>query len=370
MGETDSGLNAEITTWLRAGGFVVAASERAARSLTADYHRVRREEGLSAWATPAILDWQSFLRTAWQDRSGNDGRLLLDPLQEQSLWANIAGSEQRMATLLEGPRNRMANLAMQAHQLLCSHAPKFLRQSARAAWQLDAENFSAWLAAFDETCRDGNLLSPARLPVELIQLLEAAHPQPRPPLLLAGFDRFLPAQRRLFDAWGKWREASSPEPTREVCFYHAADTQAELAACALWCKRELAANPQANLLVITQNLAERRGEIERAFLDFATAGTFDAPNFEFSLGIPAACEGPGLIRVELQVSRGPVGIGVLNTAETDFLRRVPVRESGKPQSFDFLVSDFRQIGRVVIQNWDTPGVHSASIRSLTAWGLR
>jgi len=91
---------------------------------------------------------------------------------------------------------------------------------------------------------------------------------------------------------------------------------------------------------------------------------------EFSLGIPAACEGPGLIRVELQVSRGPVGIGVLNTAETDFLRRVPVRESGKPQSFDFLVSDFRQIGRVVIQNWDTPGVHSASIRSLTAWGLR
>ena len=286
MGETDSGPNAEITTWLRAGGFVVAASERAARSLTADYHRARREEGLSAWATPAILDWQSFLRTAWQDRSGNDGRLLLDPLQEQSLWANIAGSEQRMATLLEGPRNRMANLAMQAHKLLCSHAPKFLRQSARAAWQLDAENFSAWLAAFDETCRDGNLLSPARLPVELIQLLEAAHPQPRPPLLLAGFDRFLPAQRRLFDAWGKWREASSPEPTREVCFYHAADTQAELAACALWCKRELAANPQANLLVITQNLAERRGEIERAFLDFATAGTFDAPNFEFSLGIP------------------------------------------------------------------------------------
>ena len=119
----------EIAAWLRAGGLVVTASERAARSLTAAYHRDRRAEGLAAWAAPAILDWQSFLRGAWQDRSGSDGRLLLDSLQEQSLWANIAGSDQHMATLLEGPRNRMANLAMQAHQLLCSYAPKFLRKA-------------------------------------------------------------------------------------------------------------------------------------------------------------------------------------------------------------------------------------------------
>jgi probable DNA repair protein len=276
----------EIAAWLRAGGLVVTASERAARSLTAAYHSDRRAEGLAAWAAPAILDWQSFLRAAWQDCSSSDGRLLLDSLQEQSLWANIAGSEQHMATLLEGPRNRMANLAMQAHQLLCSYAPKYLRQSARAAWQLDAENFSAWLAAFEERCRAGNLLSSARLPLELIPILEAAAPQPRPPLLLAGFDRFLPTQRRVFDAWGEWREASYSKPASEVRYFHAADTQAELAACALWCKRELSANPQANLLVITQNLAERRGEIERAFLNFAAAGAFAAPNFEFSLGIP------------------------------------------------------------------------------------
>ena len=262
----------EIAAWLRAGGLVVTASERAARSLTAAYHSDRRAEGLAAWAAPAILDWQSFLRAAWQDCSSSDGRLLLDSLQEQSLWANIAGSEQHMATLLEGPRNRMANLAMQAHQLLCSYAPKYLRQSARAAWQLDAENFSAWLAAFEEKCRAGDLLSSARLPLELIPILEAAAPQPRPPLLLAGFDRFLPTQRRVFDAWGEWREASHSKPASKFRYFHAADTQAELAACALWCRRELAANPQANLLVITQNLAERRGEIERAFLNFAAAG--------------------------------------------------------------------------------------------------
>ena len=83
---------------------------------------------------------------------------------------------------------------MEAHELLCSHAPQFLRKAARGAWQQDAAAFSGWLEAFDETCRAGSLLSPSRLPHELIPLLEADSAQ-RPPLLLAGFDRILPVQR-------------------------------------------------------------------------------------------------------------------------------------------------------------------------------
>ena len=164
------------------------------------------------WPAPAIFDWQTFLRTAAQDQSNSDARLLLNPLQEQSLWAAIAGSDTHLATLLEGPRNRMAHLAMQAHSLLCSYAPDYLCTSARAAWQADAENFSTWLAAFDETCRAAKLLSPARLPLELIPRLEA-NPAARPPLLLAGFDRILTTQRRLFDAWGAWQQASLAAPS-------------------------------------------------------------------------------------------------------------------------------------------------------------
>ena len=278
--------NAEIAAWLNAGGQVVASSERAARALAAAFHRARRAEGLDAWPAPAIFDWQTFLRTAAQDQSNSDARLLLNPLQEQSLWAAIAGSDTHLATLLEGPRNRMAHLAMQAHSLLCSYAPDYLCTSARAAWQADAENFSTWLAAFDETCRAAKLLSPARLPLELIPRLEA-NPAARPPLLLAGFDRILTTQRRLFDAWGAWQQASLAAPSSNLRFYAAADTQSELAACALWSRSQLAANPGANLLVIAQDLAKRRGEIERAFQNLAGAPT-DHPLFEFSLGIPLA----------------------------------------------------------------------------------
>ena len=127
-------------------------------------------------ARPRHLRLASFSPHAWQNHSSTDGRLLLDPLQEHSIWEQSIrqASGQHMATLLEGPRNRMATLAMQAHQLLCSYAPQFLREKARAGWQQDAENFSAWLATFEATCRTANLLSPARLPLELIPLLDAA----------------------------------------------------------------------------------------------------------------------------------------------------------------------------------------------------
>ena len=217
--------------------------------------------------------------TAWLERAA-DARLLLNSTQEEALWADIAGKDQSPATLLEGPRHRLAALAMDAHELLCSHAPRYLQEAARRAWQQDAAAFSGWLADFDETCRSGNLLSTSRLPHELIELLKADRAE-RSPLLLTGFDRILPVQRELFDAWGEWHEVAAGEPASEVHFHAAGDAQAELAACAIWCGRQLAANPGTRLLVVTQAASKRRGEIERAFLRH----TGPAARFEFSLGV-------------------------------------------------------------------------------------
>jgi probable DNA repair protein len=274
----------ELDAWLRQGGAVVTASERAARALASAFHRARLAEGLTAWAAPNIQDWNTFARAAWAAQT-SDGRLLLNPTQEQSVWANLAPTEGRIATLLEGPRYRLAALAMEAHELLCSHAPGFLRASARAGWQNDAATFSRWLAAFDETCRTKDLLSPARLPTELLKIFQASAGQlERPPLLLAGFDRILPVQRSLFDAWGAWQEAVPGQSAAQIHFHEAGDDQAELAACALWCGRKLADNPKTRLLVVTQDAAAKRGQIERAFL--AHAGSTQFTNFEFSLGVP------------------------------------------------------------------------------------
>ena len=95
-----AGALAEIDAWLRAGGLVVTASERAARSLTAAFHRARRTEGLTAWSAPNIQDWQTFVRNAWNE-SSLDGRLILNPPQEQSLWAGIVAADGHSAAQLE-----------------------------------------------------------------------------------------------------------------------------------------------------------------------------------------------------------------------------------------------------------------------------
>ncbi len=302
---------AEIDAWLRGGGLVVTASERATRSLTAAFHRARRAEGLAAWPAPNIQDWQTFIRNAWNER-GSGGRLVLNPLQEQSLWAGIVAASGHNAALLEGPRHRLASLAMEAHNLLCDYAPRFLNQPARGAWQRDAEAFSAWLAAFDEACRAGSLLSPARLPLELTAALKADSSE-RPPLLLVGFDRIVPTQQNLFAAWGaegSVRQAPLGEAATVIAFHQAGDPASELAACALWRRRQLTANPHARLLVVAQDASQRRGQIERAFLRFAfmDAGASGISSlFEFSLGVPlskiALARGAGLL---LHWLEGPI----------------------------------------------------------------
>lgn len=283
MGDLPNGAAAAATVdvWLRDGGMVVAASERAARALTAAFHRARRAEGRAAWPAPVIRDWQSFARDAAQE-IGSEDRLILNATQEQALWAEIVAASGHKGAVLEGPRHRLAALAMQAHALLANYEPRFLDAKARTLWLQDAGAFSGWLAEFDKSCRGANALSAARVPLELLRSLEAQRTE-RPPLLLAGFDRLLPMQRRLFDAWGKWSEAQPGAAAAQPAFYAAPDAQTELAACALWCEQKLAANPNARLLVVAQNLAGRRGEMERAFLRLAS----DAKQlFEFSLGVP------------------------------------------------------------------------------------
>lgn len=273
----------ELDAHLSAGGLVVTSSDRAARAVLRACHAARQREGRTAWPAPAVLPWQAFVRTEWEERT-RDPRLVLSPQQELALWERILGASDQPSAYLDAPRRRMSALAMQAHELVCAYAPQYLDPRKRAGWDRDGETWGGWLAQFEALCRESHALSADRLALELVPLLEA-HAE-RPPLLLAGFDRLTPAQRNLLDAWGAWRHAAASPPAENVAFYRAADARAELAACAAWCRQILDAAPDRRVLVIAQNAADRRGEIERAFLRENERGA--ALRFEFSLGIPLA----------------------------------------------------------------------------------
>ena len=272
---------AELDAWLREGGLVVASSDRAARAIQAHFHRQRRAEGFSAWAAPDVVDWKTFARNAWEARN-LDGRLVLNSAQELALWSEIIHSEKYLPTALPSSVRRLASMAMDAHDLLCSYAPQFLRASTRIAWDQDAGKFSEWLADFDEHCGKNGLISISRLPLELISVLQEDS-SARPPLRISGFDRVLPTQRRFFDAWGSWQQFQPEHPSTHIGFHSAGDSQTELESCAFWCQRQLATKPGQRLLVVMQDLSQHRGEVERAFLRFRQPGS--SPQFEFSLGV-------------------------------------------------------------------------------------
>lgn len=273
-------LGIQIDDWFRSGGIVVTASERASRSLAQAYHRRRLAEGLSAWPAPKIQTWTSLALGAWE-RGATGESMLLNSAQEQHLWAEIIRREPHLATVLDAPRQRMAALAMEAHELLCHYAPAYLSAKSRASWELDPKSFSGWLTAFEKACRENVCFSASRLPLDAVRTLQQDTTR-RAPLLAVGFDRILPTQRALFDAWGSWQELEPDEAGRESHFFSIADERAELDACALWCMRHLADHPTARLLVISQQIGDRRGAIERAFLRHTGSDSL----FEFSLGVP------------------------------------------------------------------------------------
>jgi ATP-dependent helicase/nuclease subunit B len=268
-----------VDAWLEAGGIVLAANERAARSVSADFQAARRAEGLAAWQTPSIFAWDSWVRGRWLERN-RAGLMLLNQLQEKALWSRVIGRSRTGQVLLHP--GRLATAAQRAYQLLCGYAPDALKPSERMGWSGDAAIFSEWMDAFESRCRRDGLISNSRVGLELIDSLPGE--LGRPPLLLIGFDRLLETEKALMNAWGEWTVDEPGLAAQSVQFLAAPDAATEVAACVSWLSARLAAEPDLRLIVVTTALQERRGELERALLDASAKGGPDL-DFEFSLGV-------------------------------------------------------------------------------------
>lgn len=273
--------NARVEAWLASGGVVLTASERAARAVAAEFHAARRREGKRAWVTPAIHAWDRWLEEEWQARN-RDGRMLLTPLQESALWTRAVEASRRGEEVLH--TRQLSRMAQSAYRLLCAYAPASLPTAARRGWANDAAVYSEWLDAFDRLCREEEAVSPSRLALELTTLLRReAKPAKVAPLLLIGFDRLAPAQKQVLEAWGDWTSDIS-DFSGAAQYRVAHDAETEMQACIGWIRKRLEESSAVRLMVIAPNLAERRGELERALRAQSPNGA--AIDFEFSLGVP------------------------------------------------------------------------------------
>jgi ATP-dependent helicase/nuclease subunit B len=288
-----------IAAAIQAGDTVIASSARAARALRRAHGEQQRQQGLHAWQSADILDWDSWLHRLWQKqlRSGTEARLLLTTLQELELWVQLVkpSIEGRRLISVAG----VAELAQQAYALLCAYGALNFLHGDRLGNQ-DVESFREWARGFERTSRKEEWLSRSMLPLVLHQAAIAGQLEATARLLLIGFDRVTPAQQQLIEALRDHghevqiiepSEVSTEETTRLV---EAIDKRDEIATCALWLKHELAAKDTPRIAVVVPNVSTVRPEIERIFRQILAPGAVaigehDQPlPFEFSLGVPLA----------------------------------------------------------------------------------
>jgi len=292
-----------IAAAIEVGDTVIASSARAARALRRLHGEAQRQQGLEAWQSADILDWDSWLHRLWQKqlRSGHETRLLLTTLQEEQLWVQLVkpSIEGRRLISVAG----VAELAQQGYALLCAYGALHFLHGERLGGP-DVESFREWARGFERTCRKEEWLSRGMLPHVLQEAVIAGKVEATARLVLTGFDRVTPAQQQLIEAFRERGhdvqivEASEVYAAETTLLVEAVDKRDEVVTCALWVQHELetaaAAGSTARIAVVVPSVSGVRPEIERLFRQIlapqaVAIGNQDVPlPFEFSLGVPLA----------------------------------------------------------------------------------
>jgi probable DNA repair protein len=288
-------LSPEIESAFRSEALILTANQRAARWLRREYALRMRGEGKLAWATPAIEDWDSWMRRMWQSLSllAEDPPLLLTDLQERQVWLRMQREDAKLLVSPDG----MALLAAGAYRLLCEHEAHGER---KAAWeQMDAERFRQWASNFDRECQRQGWLSSGELEARVAAALRDGSLALPDGILLVGFDRMTPAQEEVVAAVRRRGTVvvvgGAEKSAAAARLLRANDLREEITACAWWVRSFLeAAREEIRIGVVVPDLGSMRAEVERIFRRVLMPETDDisasasAMPFEFSLGQPLA----------------------------------------------------------------------------------
>ena len=259
-----SGLNARFTAHLAAGGAVLTANQRQARIIRRLYDRAQVAAGRHCWPTAEVLTLEAWLAARWQETVAADGSLptLLADTQAAWPWRRSAASHLD-PTLVALPD--LAGAARRAWVQLQRFGAT-LQQLDGEIMTRDQRQFLDWARAVEAELATKGWLDPALLEVALAR--HATRLAPGPALLLAGFDRPVPALEALLGRLARSgfavERASPGDSTGSAWLCAAADPPSETRAWLGWARQRLEADPGARLAVIVPDLQRRRYSIERS----------------------------------------------------------------------------------------------------------
>lgn len=230
---------------LEAGQTVLVPTEELAGDLRRHFDHRQEVRLLRAWEPPKLLSWTGWLESIWNALTleGLESRVLLNRLQEDVLWADLA-FEAGMGTLPDPTLRELARQASSGLALAAEYC--VVNRLAPAADSPDSRTFASWYKSFNAHCQAHGLLSRALLCDSLTAQLDSGHCLAPPSLCLLGFDRFSPSQRALLEGLRfagtavqlyTLQEAAAPG-VRGFCVVPG-DSRAELQWAANWLREYL-----------------------------------------------------------------------------------------------------------------------------------
>jgi len=293
----------------------LCATLRQARRLRGEYDRAQAAKGLARWQPLTCLtvgQWLESLTTeallAGEIPAADAPRRLLSGPQEAVLWeqslrARLDGATAENLFDLEG----LAAAAAEANELI-----EVWGVAAPAEAGEETRHFLSWRAEFRRRCEARGWLEPARYLAWQVRCVVRGAGRLPARVVLAGFDRYNPLERRLLAALeargvGVSELAFLEAASSGACSVAMPESQAECRAAAAWVRERLSTRPASRLAIVAPELASLRPALLRALDDALAPASFRPARAEapraYNLSLGEALATVPLVDVALRLLR-------------------------------------------------------------------
>lgn len=270
---------------LSRGAAVLTANARLTRHLISEYDFEMRLSGATAWPTPRVMPWTSWLLDLWEEYGREP---VLGGLRERMLWERIVKADGPGGPAASG----IAKPSFEAYRLIHEYSIElpediYLTEEARA--------LRRWQGAFESEMKRLGYIPEAVVAGEVKRLIARGVPVAKE-VILAGFDELSPVVSALTGAlkarsvavsfWpGPIDKGQNPNVMTAPC----KDEEDEIIRAARWTRSVY--SPGKRIGIIVPGLERYRAAIKREFtaeLDPASVlpGSERRPVFNMSLGEP------------------------------------------------------------------------------------
>jgi ATP-dependent helicase/nuclease subunit B len=282
----------KLAAALSRGAIVLTVNARLTRHLAAEYDLAMRRSGKTAWTTPAVMPFYSWVSGLWEEYGSIPA---LTGLRARVLWEKVVTADPQAPG--SWPSSAVAGASFEAMRLMSEYGLELPKEEIYLTEE--AKALKRWSASYGAELKRFGFIGEAELAFEVKRLIERGAQIPGE-IILAGFDELSPAVSSIAGALTRqgaavtfWPGAEDAAPSGEAGIIPCHDEEDEVIRAARWVRAVY--TPGKRIGVIVPDLEQYRKAILREFTAELSPGAVlpEAPEtsvFNISLGAPLSEE--------------------------------------------------------------------------------